>query len=118
MQAAALRALEFDRIRELLAREALTPLGEGRALGNAGFPIGNRALPVDPDFMAIGTFGNAGFGFVGATDTAGNGVMSIAIPPIPGLVGIRLFAGSITVNGTQPFGVGNISYEQAFVIQP
>jgi DNA mismatch repair protein MutS2 len=32
MQAAALRALEFDRIRELLAREALTPLGEGRAL--------------------------------------------------------------------------------------
>jgi DNA mismatch repair protein MutS2 len=32
MQAAALRALEFDRIRELLAREALTPLGEERAL--------------------------------------------------------------------------------------
>ncbi len=32
MQAAALRALEFDRIREALAREALTPLGSVRAL--------------------------------------------------------------------------------------
>ncbi len=32
MQAAALRALEFDRIRDLLAREALTALGEERAL--------------------------------------------------------------------------------------
>ena len=32
MQAAALRALEFDRIREALAREALTPLGRVRAL--------------------------------------------------------------------------------------
>ncbi len=31
MQAAALRALEFDRIREALAREALTPLGRVRA---------------------------------------------------------------------------------------
>ncbi len=32
MQAAALRALEFDRIRDVLAREALTPLGRARAL--------------------------------------------------------------------------------------
>jgi len=32
MQAAALRALEFDRIREALAHEALTPLGRVRAL--------------------------------------------------------------------------------------
>jgi DNA mismatch repair protein MutS2 len=32
MQSAALRALEFDRIREALAREALTPLGRVRAL--------------------------------------------------------------------------------------
>jgi DNA mismatch repair protein MutS2 len=32
MQPAALRALEFDRIREALAREALTPLGRVRAL--------------------------------------------------------------------------------------
>jgi DNA mismatch repair protein MutS2 len=31
MQAAALRALEFDRIREVLSREALTPLGRARA---------------------------------------------------------------------------------------
>jgi DNA mismatch repair protein MutS2 len=32
MQSAALRALEFDRIREALSREALTPLGRERAL--------------------------------------------------------------------------------------
>jgi len=31
MQAAALRALEFDRIRDVLVREALTPLGRARA---------------------------------------------------------------------------------------
>ena len=32
MQPAALRTLEFDRIREALANEALTPLGQSRAL--------------------------------------------------------------------------------------
>ena len=33
MQASTLRALEFDRIRELLSERAATPLGRGRALG-------------------------------------------------------------------------------------
>jgi DNA mismatch repair protein MutS2 len=33
MQASTLRALEFDRIREALARQALTPLGRARAYG-------------------------------------------------------------------------------------
>ena len=32
MQASTLTALEFDRIREILASHALTPLGEARAL--------------------------------------------------------------------------------------
>ena len=32
MQAAVLRALEFDRIREALASRTLTPLGQERAL--------------------------------------------------------------------------------------
>jgi hypothetical protein len=88
------------------------------ALGNTGFAIGSRRIPVDGDFMAVGTFGNAGFGFAGATDAAGNAVMSIFIPPIPALVGFRLFTSAVTVDWTQPFGVGNISNEHAFVIQP
>ncbi len=44
MQAAALRALEFDRIREALAREARTPLGRARAL----------ALEPSPDAAEVG----------------------------------------------------------------
>jgi len=88
------------------------------ALGNTGFPIGARSIPVDPDFMAIATFGNSGFGLAGATDVAGNAVVSLYIPPIPGIVGLRLFVSAITVDHTMPYGVGAISNEQAFVIQP
>lgn len=87
------------------------------ALGNTGFTFGARAIPVSPDFMAVGTFGNAGFGFAGATDTAGNAVMSIVIPAIPAIVGMRLFTSAVTVDWTQPFGVGHISNEHSFVIQ-
>jgi hypothetical protein len=88
------------------------------ALGNTGFPIGSRAIPVDPDFLAIATFGNASFGLIGATDMAGNATMSLAIPAIPAIVGLRVYVSAITVDHTQPYGVGNISNEQAFVIQP
>jgi hypothetical protein len=87
-------------------------------LGNAGFPIGNRRIPISPDFLAIGTFANAAFGMVGVTDPNGDSLMTIPIPPMPFLVGWRLYTSAFTLDPTQPFGVGNISNEQAFVVQP
>jgi len=88
------------------------------ALGNVGFSLGTRAIPVSPDFLAVGTFANATFGFVGATDPVGKAVVSILLPPLPAIVGLRIFTSTVTLDGTQPFGIGHISNEHSFVIQP
>lgn len=88
------------------------------ALGNSGFAIGNRAIPVSPDFLATGTFANGSFGMVGLTDGAGSSTVSIPIPPFASLVGVRIFASTFTIDGTMPFGVGQISNEHGFVLAP
>lgn len=88
------------------------------ALGNGGFPLGARRIPVDPDFLAEGTFGNPAFGLIGATDATGNAAVSIPVPPLPAIIGLRCFVSAVTGDQAQPFGVGHISNEQAFVIQP
>ena len=38
------------------------------SLGNTGFNIGARRIPVDADFLALGTFGSPAFGLVGCSD--------------------------------------------------
>src|SRR5438045_1890246 len=56
MQPAVLRALEFDRIREALTREASTPLGRRRALGltpSADPSIVRRRLDLSTDGAAF-----------------------------------------------------------------
>jgi len=88
------------------------------ALGNQGFAVGNRAIPVSPDFIATATFAQPGFGLIGSTDANGDATLSIPVPPMPFLVGLRLFAAAFTFDPAQQFGVGHISNEQAFFIQP
>lgn len=87
------------------------------ALGNQAWALGNRAVPVSPDFLAVATIADPGFGMVGMTDANGDSTMTIPIPPMPFLVGWRVYACALTLDSTQPFGVGNISNEQGFVIQ-
>jgi hypothetical protein len=50
-------------------------------LGNSGFPIGARAIPVDADGIAILTFGNPGLGLTGATDANSDAVVNTAETP-------------------------------------
>lgn len=88
------------------------------ALDNQGFAVGTRRIPVSPDFLAVATFGNAGFGLIGATDGNGDATLSIPVPAMPALVGLRLFAAAFTYDPTQLYAVGHISNEQAFFIQP
>jgi hypothetical protein len=87
-------------------------------LGNTGFAIGSRAIPVDADGIAILTFGNAALGLTGVTDANGDAVVNFQIPPLPFLAGFRMFIGAMTLDGNQPFAIGHISNEQAFVITP
>lgn len=88
------------------------------ALGNGGFAIGNRRIPVNPDFLAIGSFGNPALGLAGATDTAGDATLAIPILADPILVGLRVFACAFTFDAAMPFGVGQISNEHGFAIAP
>jgi hypothetical protein len=89
------------------------------ALGNQGFSVGGgRSIPVSADFIATATFADPNFGLIGVTDANGDAALSIPVPPLPFLIGLRLFAAAFTFDATQPYGVGNISNEQAFVIQP
>lgn len=88
-------------------------------LGNQGFDVGNgRMIPISPDFLAIGTFGNPNFGLIGVTDANGDATLAIPVPPMPALVGLRCFVGAVTHDPAQPFGIGHISNEQAFFIVP
>ena len=87
------------------------------SLGNAGFPVGNRQIPVSPDFLAVGTFANPAYGMNGSTDANGDATLTIPIPALPFLSGLRIYAALFTYDPSQPLSVGNISNEQAFVIQ-
>jgi hypothetical protein len=89
------------------------------ALGNQGFSVGGgRTIPVSPDFIATATFADPGFGLIGVTDANGDAALSIPVPPFPFLIGLRFFAAAFTYDPTQQYGVGHISNEQAFIIQP
>ena len=88
------------------------------ALGNAGVPIGARRIPLTPDSFLVGSLGASGLGLVGVTDANGGATLSIPIPPIPALVGARLFTAAFTLDPTQPLNIGHISNEQFFEIQP
>ena len=87
------------------------------SLGNAGFPVGTRQIPVSPDFLAVGTFANPAYGMSGSTDANGDATLTIPIPALPFLSGLRIYAALFTYDPSQPLSVGNISNEQAFVIQ-
>jgi hypothetical protein len=87
------------------------------SLGNAGIPLGGgRAIPLSADAFAVNTFAVAGLGLVGVTDANGRAAVSIPLPPIAALVGMRLFTSFVTIDGNRPLGIGDISNEQGFVI--
>src|SRR5687767_12400317 len=61
MQPAALHALEFDRIREALARDTLTPLGQARAMAlEPSADADEVSYRLNATSEAVGLLANAG----------------------------------------------------------
>lgn len=89
------------------------------SFGNAGIPLGTRAVPLSLDPLLIASLGSpSAFGLVGVTDPIGKATPGLIIPNILSLVGITLFTSAVTIDPTKPFGIGHISNEQAFTVQP
>ena len=88
--------------------------------GNAGIPffVEPRAIPLTADGIFFATLGSAGLGLAGVADPAGLATISIPIPNNRVLVGFTLFTSAFTIDGQRVYGVGGISNEQAFTIQP
>lgn len=81
------------------------------ALGNTGFALGARTVPIDGDALFLATFA-AGVppfttGFVGTLDAQGTGLATLQ-NPLPALAGVDLWAGAFTLAPAAPFGVQTI----------
>lgn len=90
----------------------------GAALGNTGFPLGARTVPLDPDWLLLGTLGvsvpghTAGWG--GLLDGQGEAVATLT-NGTPALTGLVFWVGGLTWDNGQPFGVGTIT--NSFAVQ-
>ena len=92
-----------------------TPWTVALALGRAGIPFPDgRGLPLtfDPLFQASLSLGMSGVLLSPGVD----GVASLPLPNDPNLVGLRVFAAGVTIDGSRPFPIGAISNDHSFVI--
>ncbi len=82
------------------------------ALGNTGFPLGARTVPIDGDAVFLMTFGVGlppfSSGFLGVLDAEGQGLGTLQ-NPLAALIGVHLWAGAFTLVAAAPFGVQTIS---------
>ena len=92
----------------------------GAALGNTGFALGTRTVPLDPDFLLQATLGQnvPGFttGWVGVLDGNGQGGGTLT-NALPGLAGFTFHVGAFTFDPAAPFGVATIANEFAVMLQ-
>lgn len=96
-----------------------TPCLGALSLGSAGIPLGDgRMVPLSFDGFLVRTFGMMSLGMFGVTDANGRAAVSIPLPPLPALVGMRLFTGFFTLDPNRPLSIGDISNEHGFVIVP
>jgi hypothetical protein len=84
----------------------------GASLGNTGFALGTRQVPLDPDFLLIATFGTSvppwTTGFAGVLSPVGEGSATVANPG-GFLLGFQVYGGAFTLDATAPQGVRTIS---------
>jgi hypothetical protein len=84
----------------------------GASLGNTGFAIGNRTVPLDPDWLLFATLGldvpgyTTGFG--GRLDASGEAHASLTCGAA-WLLGFDLHVGALVWDVTAPFGVGLVA---------
>jgi hypothetical protein len=82
------------------------------ALGNTGFPLGTRTVPIDADALFFLTFATSyppvTTGFVGVLSAQGTAVGTL-FNPLPALSGIHIWACGFTLVPSAPRGVQTIS---------
>jgi hypothetical protein len=90
------------------------------ALGTTpGIDIGaGRILPLNPDGLFFASLVGLLTNNAGILPASGQVTAGLPLPNIPGLVGIRLYAGGITENTSYLNAVKNYSAAVAIVIQP
>ena len=90
------------------------------ALGDTGFALGSRTVPLDPDPLFVAAWGGvAGIttGYLGVLDAQGEATALVG-PSIPALTGIKVYTGFFSLDGAQPFGVRTISNSIALEFLP
>lgn len=84
----------------------------GAALGNTGFMLGSRHVPLDADWLLQGTLGidvpNFTTGWVGTLDNNGEAFGTLT-NGLPALAGFTIHVGAFTFDRLWPFGVATIS---------
>lgn len=84
----------------------------GAALGNTGFPVGSRTVPLDPDWLLFATLGVDVVGSTtswgGQLDANGEAFASLTCPAA-WLLGFNLHVGALVWDSSAPFGVGLVA---------
>ncbi len=99
---------------------AFAPYAIGAALGNTGFPIGSLHVPLDPDWLLLGTLGQtvAGFtfGWGGTLDADGKATANLT-NLLPALTGFTIHVGGLTWSSAAP-GVSFVTNSFPVQFQP
>jgi hypothetical protein len=84
----------------------------GAALGNTGFALGTRQVPLDPDFLLVATLGTSvppwTTGFAGVLNGSGQGSATVGNPGGM-LTGLQVYVGAFTFDPAAPQGVRTVS---------
>jgi len=92
----------------------------GSSLGTGPIPIGTRNLGLSLDPLLVVTVSGAlpgvFSGYAGTMDANGNAKAKINIPPMPALIGLRIHSAFLTLSGSAPQGVQEISNPASFSI--
>jgi len=97
------------------------PYQMGSSFGNGPIPIDTRQLGLSPDALLVlsvnGALPTVFANYAGLLDAQGNGSAKLNIPNIPALKGLRIYTAFLTLKGTAPSGISNISSSFLFTIQ-
>ena len=90
------------------------------ALGDTGFMLGTRTVPLDPDAVFVNLFGGippVTTAYSGVLDANGEATAKVRTL-FPFLIGIKLYTGFFSIDYTQPFNVSTISNSLPFEFLP
>jgi hypothetical protein len=101
--------------------DAGLPYQLGSALGNGPIPIDTRVLGLSVDNLLVlstgGMLPSVFQDYVGFLDKSGAAKAKLNIPNFPGLTGMRIYTAFLTMKGSAPSNVANISNTFLFSIQ-